>query len=108
MSESDTVVVRRELPRVAAIRALDGTRVAVTWTSGAEQPVDLAPMIATYKLYAPLRENPLLFETVHVGERGSSIAWGEGDTIDMSAVALKRLAELTDVAGQELRRAASS
>ena len=93
MSETDIVAVVRKLPRIPAVRAIGATRVRVTWSRGGEQDVDLSPIIERYRLYAPLRSDPDLFGSVHVGHDGSCIAWGDDNAIDMSATSIERLSE---------------
>jgi hypothetical protein len=96
MTEDQTFVVGEALPRIATVSVHQGLRIAVTWKSGprADQSdvVDLGPAIMTYKLYAPLRDNPDLFRTVHVINNGSALGWGDGEEIDMSAEGVEDLA----------------
>ena len=42
-------------PKIRAIRADTGRRLVVTWKGGAESVVDLAPHLARYAIFAPLR-----------------------------------------------------
>jgi len=63
----------------------------VTWDNGADSLVDVAGLITTFRLYAPLRHDPILFHQVRVGEYGTDILWT--DEIDMSADTLWRLAQ---------------
>src|SRR3954468_13934146 len=98
MSATDrTVVVKRILPRIAAVTALPPSSIQVTWAEGdrkgTTETVDLAPMIYLYKLYTPLRANPALFRTVHTVANGALVAWGGDDAIDMTASAVHELAQ---------------
>jgi Protein of unknown function (DUF2442) len=61
----------------------------ITWDNGGESLVDVSGLIATFRLYAPLRDNLALFGQVQVGEYGTDILWT--DEIDMSADTLWRL-----------------
>lgn len=92
--ETSIVVEGEPLPRIASVASLEGLVVSVVW-AGHPQPaiVDLAPDILTFKTYAPLRDDPALFETVHVISGGAALGWGVDDGIDMPATAVERLAE---------------
>ena len=95
MSEADIIVVGEALPRLAAVRPLDGRRIAVKWANGsragATEEVDLAPVIMTLRFYAPLRDDPHLFGTVELVDDGHTLVWGDG-RIDMAATTVERLA----------------
>lgn len=96
MNEDPTFIVGEILPRIASVSVHDHFRVAVTWDvgsrAGRSDVVDLGPAIMTYKVYAPLRDNPDLFRTVHVINYGTALGWGDGE-IDMSAEGVEDLAE---------------
>lgn len=85
-------------PAIASLEAADGQRhtVTVRWAEGKRlgrlDRVDLWPLIGSHRFYAPLRNNPTLFETVHLVENGRALAWGK-DAFDMSAISVERLAE---------------
>ena len=97
MTENQTFTVGEALPRIASVSVLQGFQVAVKWQAGARagqsDVIDLGPAIMTYKLYAPLRDDPELFRTVHVINYGSALGWGDGEEIDMSAEGVEDLAE---------------
>lgn len=97
MSETKTVKVGGALPRVATLKVLEGHNIEITWLSPvngqSRHKLDLAPALYTYKFYRPLRDDRALFETAHVIDDGSAIAWGADDEIDMAATTLARLAE---------------
>ncbi len=57
--------------------------------------VDLAPLILSKKIFAPLREDKALFRTVHVVEDGAAIAWGADGAIDVAATTVESLADET-------------
>lgn len=82
---------KQTIPRIAA--ASPGARpltLRITWAHGDETPIDVSGLIGTFRVYAPLRTNPVLFGQVRVGEHGADIVWTE--EIDMSADTLWRLA----------------
>ena len=57
--------------------------------------MDLAPLIFSKKIFAPLRDDESLFRTVHVVEAGAAIAWGDGGAIDVAATTIESLADET-------------
>jgi hypothetical protein len=89
------IAVGEPLPRIAAVQPGDGLTITVTWRRGSRkgraETVDLAPLIMTFRLYRPLRQDPALFATVAVEESGSALVWGDGQ-IDMAAASVERLA----------------
>lgn len=93
MSATDTIRVGEPLPLIASVSPHDRWIVAVTWADGRRQLVDLAPVIFTYKLYRPLRDDPALFRTVHIVDGGSALGWGDDNWIDMDASSVARLAD---------------
>jgi hypothetical protein len=86
------------LPRISEIQALPDFRLAIAWTEGSRRGrtdvVDLAPVINTYKVYRPLRNNEELFQTARLVDDGNVVAWGDG-RIDMSAELLEDIANET-------------
>jgi hypothetical protein len=82
-------------PRISEIRALPDFRLAIVWAEGARtgraDSVDLAPVINTYKLYRPLRNNEDLFQSARLVGDGNVVEWGDG-TIDMSAELIEEIA----------------
>ena len=86
---ADIIAVGDPLPRIASARPLDGRKVAVTWRAGGTRVVDLAPALASRRIYIPLREDDALFSTLRVSEYGDAIEWDGG--LDFSAVWLDRL-----------------
>ncbi len=96
--DEEVVVVGRSLPRLVSIAPMDGFNVAVTWHAGTRakerEIVDLAPLVARYKVYAPLRDDPDLFRTVRLHEHRYGVTWGDG-SIDMGA---STIADVSDEA----------
>src|SRR5262245_9304640 len=82
-------------PRISEIRALPDFRLAIVWAEGSRTGladfVDLAPVINTYKLYRPLRNNKELFQTARLVDHGNVVEWGDG-TIDMPAELIEDIA----------------
>jgi hypothetical protein len=85
-------VPRKTIPRIAAVapgaRALT---LLVRWSQGGESLVDVSGLVETFRVYAPLRADPMLFSEVRVGELGADIIWS--DDLDMAADTLWRLAQ---------------
>jgi hypothetical protein len=94
MSKSD--IVGLPMPQIGSVEADSDFSIRVTWVGNVNASlsttIDLAPIILTYKLYRPLRDNPELFRTVHITNEGRAIAWGTNDEIDMPATAIEQLA----------------
>jgi hypothetical protein len=90
-NDADRIAVGAPLPRIAGAVPLDGRKIKVLWKSGRTSVVDLAPALASRKVYIPLRTNDDLFRTLRVGEYGNAIEW-DGD-IGFSALWLSRLPE---------------
>jgi len=85
-------VPKRVLPRIVAVTpGEDPLTLHVRWDRGGENSVDVSGMVASFRVYAPLRSSPELFRQVQVGEYGTDIVWPGG--IDMSADTLWRLAQ---------------
>jgi hypothetical protein len=86
------------LPRISKIRALSDFYLSIVWAegsrSGRTDSVDLAPVINTYKLYRPLRNNEELFQSARLVNDGNVVEWGDG-TIDMSAELIEDIANET-------------
>jgi DNA-binding transcriptional regulator YiaG len=83
---------RKILPRITAVTPdAAPMTLRVRWDKGDESLIDVSGMIASFRLYAPLRQSPELFRQVRVGEHGTDVAWT--DEIDMSADTLWRLAQ---------------
>ena len=87
------------MPKIAKIEVIDHLIVRVEWSEGSRANridfVDLSPMINTFRLYRPLREDKELFSTLHLIEGGRILAWGDDDQIDMVADNVQELAEET-------------
>ena len=84
------------MPLIAAVRPLDDACVEVRWLAGHRgrkiEIVDLSPAINKYRVYAPLRNDHRLFESVGIGEDGQTLEWADG-AIDMAATTVEHLAD---------------
>jgi len=91
MSQDDTIAFGTPLPRLRTVAPSEGLAVHVSWEDGRSEDIDLAPVILGFKVFRPLREDRALFESVRLGDFGSSIVWT--DDMDLAAYTLERLAE---------------
>ena len=91
MDDNDFITIGDTFPQIEAVAPLAGLVVLVTWATGKQVAVDLGPTLHRFKVYAPLRADRALFETVHVAN-ASTIAWGADDAIDMHVNEIERLA----------------
>lgn len=83
---------KKILPRIAAVSAdRKPLTLRIRWDKGGESFVDVSGLVATFRVYEPLRGSPDLFAQAQVGEHGTDIVWT--DVIDMSADTLWRLAQ---------------
>lgn len=85
----DVVVVGESLPRIRSAHRIGGRKVLLTFRSGETRIVDLAPALASRRIYLPLRDDDALFSTLRVSELGDAIEWRNG--LDFSAIWLARL-----------------
>lgn len=86
--EDDLMVMGAPLPRLAEAEPLDGRRVRLLWMSGETAIVDLAPILASRRIYASLLGNEALFRGLRIAEWGNALQW-DGD-LEISAVWLHR------------------
>jgi DNA-binding transcriptional regulator YiaG len=83
---------KNTLPRIVAVTAdKKPLMLRIRWDGGEESNVDVSGLIATFRVYEPLRRSPKLFRQVRLGEYGTDIVWT--DEIDMAADTLWRLAQ---------------
>jgi hypothetical protein len=84
-------------PRLANVAVVSNLIIRVEWLEGIRErrtdTVDLSPLINSLKFYRPLRNNPTLFNSIHLIEEGKILAWGQNDEIDMAADSVEQLAE---------------
>jgi hypothetical protein len=70
--------------------------IEVTWAQttrgGRTDVLDLTPLIGSYKVYCPLRDNADLFATAHLIEDGEVVSWDDPD-LEMTAELIETLAE---------------
>ncbi len=92
MKEADAIEsVGALFGRVIAVAPGEAFHIRVKLEGRSEISVDLGSAIKRFKIYAPLRDDRALFESVHIVS-DSVIGWGDNDAIDMHASAIERLA----------------
>ena len=73
---------RMRCPRIAAVSAdRKPLTLRIRWDKGGESRVDVSGLVATFRVYEPLRRSPALFAQVRVGEHGTDLVWT--DAVDM-------------------------
>jgi hypothetical protein len=81
---NDTVNTGVPLPRISQIELADvPNTLVVAWAegerAGRRDHVDLSPIINTYKIFRPLRNDDALFKTARLIEDGDVVAWNGAD-----------------------------
>jgi hypothetical protein len=89
MIDNDIIALGDPLPRLVEAHALMDRKVSLVWANGSATTVDLEPVIASRRVFIPLRADDALFRTLRVSEYGDSIEWEGG--IDFPADWLSRL-----------------
>ena len=86
------------LARLSAVRPLANGLLEVIWCAGPRaggtDQVDVAPILGTYKIFRPLRDNPTLFATARLIEDGFVVGW-DGPDLEMTAEVIERCADET-------------
>lgn len=76
--------------RIAAVQALPGHRLHVTWQDGGSAAIDLTGLIHKKSVFAPLKDEAA-FAQVETIDYGTGIEWANG--LDYSADSLEVLAQ---------------
>jgi hypothetical protein len=100
MNETEIVTVGRRLPKLATVAPTEKPfTVHVTWAEGERvgrtDSVDLAPVIFTFKVFRPLRDGTVPFDSVEVGEWGAALAWTGHPDLEIGAESVEDLAAET-------------
>src|SRR3984893_19513362 len=86
------IMPKKALPRIVSVAPRKRSlTLRIRWNTGDDTLVDVSGLINSFRLYAPLRNNPDLFGKVRVGEHGTDIVWS--DELDISNDTLWRLAQ---------------
>jgi len=97
MSENEIIDSGIPLPRISSIELASAAPFVlfVKWADGPHagrvDRVDLSPIIFSYKVYKPLRDDAR-FKTARVDEDGDTVVWDGGDDLVMSADMIHSLA----------------
>ncbi|WIJ23653.1 DUF2442 domain-containing protein [Devosia sp. RR2S18] len=100
--EDDFVEIGGPLPRIRSARFAGEMKVSVEWEGGKVEIVDLRPAIMSHRHFVALRDNPELFASFRVRERGDALMWPDGQ--ELSAVWIEELAPVT-MRNDEFRQA---
>jgi hypothetical protein len=96
MSENEIIDSGVPLPRLASAQPTAPYTWIVKWATGPragkESYVDVKPIIFSYKIYKPLRDQKMFLKG-HLAEDGDGVAWDDNDDLVMSADMLHALAE---------------
>lgn len=97
-NQAESVDTGVPLPLISYVVAKAPSTLIVTWGAGRRagqvERIDVKPIIASYKIFRPLRKNSELFETAKTIDDGNAVAW-DGDDLELSAEAIEQLAEQT-------------
>lgn len=88
-TDDEIVSVGAPLPRIRSARALEGTKVEITWRTGQIEIKDLAPALFNHRAFVRLRDNDAAFSAVSVNEEGNALEWNGGE--ELSAEWIERL-----------------
>ena len=89
--DSDVIAVGKPIPRITAVKPLDGRRVAVTWEGSSTQVVDLTPALFSHRAFVRLRSDDRLFREVRVSEYRDCLEWPDGS--ELPATWIEELAD---------------
>jgi hypothetical protein len=82
---------KKSLPRILSVEPMDKPyTLSIHWDKGNQQSViNVSGLLESFKVYAPLKASPELFQSVRVGDYGTDIVWS--DDLEISADTLWRL-----------------
>ena len=69
--------------KVKSVNALPSYKLSIQFINGITKIYDVEPLIQKYNYFKPLKEEPLLFNSVMVDQGGYGIIWN--DEIDISS-----------------------
>jgi hypothetical protein len=82
---------------------LEGRQVKLVWKDGGTKVVDLAPSLASRRVFIPLRTDDDLFHTLRASEYGDALEW-DGPDLEFPASWLDRLADC-EFSNEDFRKA---
>jgi DNA-binding XRE family transcriptional regulator len=81
----------RKTPRIHHVASSgEWFRLNVAWNNGENAHVDVSELVSSYRNFAPLRDDPSLFEKVRTDDGGRILRWDKG--VVLPAGTLWRLA----------------
>lgn len=89
-SDDRLISVGRPLPRIRAAKPLDRRNALIEWKSGGAVVVDLAPAFVTLRIFAGVKKDDALFQTMAVDEYGDALVFADGT--ELSAMWIEELA----------------
>lgn len=69
--------------KIKNVNALPNYKLSVQFSEGVTKIYDITPLIEKYNLFLPLKDNPILFNSVTIDQGGHGIIWN--DDIDISS-----------------------
>lgn len=85
----ELISVGETLPRLLDAEPLEARKVRLTFKTGEERIVDLAPVLLSRRIFLPLRTDDQAFRAMQVNDYGTAIEWT--GQLDLSAAWLARL-----------------
>lgn len=70
-------------PRITQVETMAGYHLRLTWDTGPVTVVDVSDVVNDLLIFAPLRDEPGLFDRASVGEDGFCVHWS--DLMELSA-----------------------
>lgn len=89
-SDDRLISVGRPLPRIRAAKPLDRRNALIEWKAGGAVVVDLAPAFVTLRIFAEVKKDDALFQTMAVDEYGDAVVFADGT--ELSAMWIEELA----------------
>ena len=103
IAEDEWLDVGGSLPRIDTAKALDARKVLIKWRGESDPAiVDVAPALASLRIFSRLRSDDGLFRQVRVNEDGNALEWPDG--AELSAIWIDRLHH-GDLTNDEFRQA---
>jgi hypothetical protein len=96
MNATDIFDTGLPMARIGELRVIGSHVVEITWAEGdrvgVKERIDLSPVIGSYKIYRPLRNDERLFATAKLRDSGNLIVW-DGEDLEMTADMVETIAE---------------
>jgi DNA-binding transcriptional regulator YiaG len=73
--------------RVRRATVLSDHVISITWSDGVTENKDIAPLLLSHRLYARVRSDAALFQTMRASDDGARLLWEDGSSLSAKAVA---------------------